>query len=49
MSARKKIQRESLVSRQITELPASTDVARLQNQMDKLQMEVDILHETIHV
>lgn len=44
MSARKKIQREPLVSRQISELPAPTDVARLQN-----QMKVDIRHEAIHV
>lgn len=49
MSARRKIQREPLVSTQISELPAPTDVVRLQNQMDKLQMEVAILHETIHV
>lgn len=49
MSARKKIQRELLVSRQISELPAPTDVARLQSQIDKLQNKVNILHETIHV
>lgn len=49
MSVRKKIQREPLVSRQISELPTSTDVARLQNQMDKLQMEIDVLHKTTYV
>lgn len=49
MTARKKIQRKSLVSRQISELPALLYVAGLQNQVDKLRMEVDIPNETIHV
>lgn len=49
MSSKKTIQREALISKQIPELPPPAAAVEFQKQIDKLQMEVDILKETINV